>query len=64
MKISAQSLARTSARHPWRVIGAWIVLFVVGGFLTSKLLAGALTTQADFTNNPEAKQAQTLLEQR
>src|SRR5205807_346824 len=64
MRISAQGLARTSARHPWRVIGAWIALFVVGGFLTSQLLAGALTTQADFTNNPEAKQAQALLEQR
>jgi len=64
MRISAQTLARTSARHPWRVIGVWIALFVVGGFLTSKLLSGALTTQADFTNNPEAKQAQTLLEQR
>src|SRR5439155_22441744 len=64
MRISAQTLARTSARHPWRVIGAWIALSVVGRFLTSQLLAGALTTQADCPNDPEAKQAQTLLEQR
>ncbi len=64
MKNASQGLARMSARHPWRVIGVWIALFVVAGFLTSMFLSGALTTQADFTNNPEAKQAQTLLEDR
>jgi MMPL family len=37
---------------------------VVGGLLTSRYLSDALTTQAPFTNNPDSKQAQTLLEQR
>jgi hypothetical protein len=46
------------------VIGLWVVLFIVGGLLTSSYLSGALTTRADFTNHPESKQAQTLLEQR
>jgi hypothetical protein len=31
--------------------------------MTSRYLSGALTTQADFTNRPKSKQAQTLLEQ-
>jgi RND superfamily putative drug exporter len=57
-------MARGSARHPWRVIGVWLVLLVIGGLLTSRLLSGALTTQTRSANNPESDQAQTLLQQR
>jgi RND superfamily putative drug exporter len=64
MRLSPQSVARWSARRRFTVIGVWVVLFVVGGLLTSRYLSGALTTQAQFTNNPDSKQAQTLLEQR
>src|SRR6266545_4551948 len=64
MRFSPQGVARWSAKHRFRVIGLWVVLFLVGGLLTSSYLSGALTTQADFTNNPDSKQAQTLLEQR
>jgi RND superfamily putative drug exporter len=64
MRLSPQGVARWSARNRFRMIGAWVVLFVVGGWLTSSYLSGALTTQADFTNNPDSRQAQTLLEQR
>src|SRR6266540_1719937 len=64
MRLSPQSVARWSARHRFTVIGIWVGLFLVGGLLTSSYLSGALTTQADFTNNPDSKQAQTLLEQR
>src|SRR6266545_4048235 len=64
MGLSPQGVARWSARHRFRVIGWWVVLFVVGGWLTSSYLSGALTTQANFANNPDSKQAQTLLEQR
>ncbi|HEX8859755.1 MAG TPA: MMPL family transporter [Actinomycetes bacterium] len=64
MRFSPQSVARWSAKHRLRVIGLWVVLFVVGGWLTSSYLSGALTTQVNFTNNPDSKQAQTLLEQR
>jgi uncharacterized membrane protein YdfJ with MMPL/SSD domain len=62
--LSAQSVARVSARHPWRVIGGWLVLLVIGGLLTSRLLSGALTTQTRSANNPESDEAQTLLQQR
>jgi RND superfamily putative drug exporter len=64
MELSPQSMARWSARHRFTVIGLWVLLFLVGGLLTSRYLSGALTTRADFTNNPDSKQAQTLLEQR
>jgi RND superfamily putative drug exporter len=64
MKPSPQGVARWSARRRFTVIGIWVVLFLVGGLLTSAYLSGALTTQAQFTNNPDSKQAQTLLEQR
>ncbi|HEX8860380.1 MAG TPA: MMPL family transporter, partial [Actinomycetes bacterium] len=64
MRLSPQSVALWSARRRFTVIGLWVVLFLVGGLLTSRYLSGALTTRADFTNNPDSKQAQTLLEQR
>ncbi len=64
MKLSPQGVAQWSARHRFTVIGVWVVLFLIGGLLTSRYLSGALTTRADFTNNPDSKQAQTLLEQR
>jgi RND superfamily putative drug exporter len=64
MRLSPQGVARWSARRRLTVIGVWLVLFLVGGLLTSAYLSGALTTQAEFTNNPDSRQAQTLLEQR
>src|SRR6266508_3085760 len=64
MRLSPQSVARWSARRRFTVIGIWVGLFLVGGLLTSSYRSGALTTQADFTNNPDSKQAQQLLEQR
>jgi RND superfamily putative drug exporter len=64
MGFSPQGVARWSATHRFTVIGVWVVLFLIGGLLTSSYLGGALTTQASFANNPDSKQAQTLLEQR
>jgi len=59
-----ERLARLSAKRPWPVIGVWIVLFVLSGYLIMNLLADALTTDADVTTNPESKQARTLIEER
>jgi hypothetical protein len=64
MRLSPQGVARWSARRRFTVIGAWVGLFLLGGLLTSRYLSGALTTQAQFTNHPDSKQAQQLLEQR
>jgi putative drug exporter of the RND superfamily len=64
MRVNPQSLARASSRHAWRTIAIWIVVLVAGFAASGALLSDALTTDFDFTNNPEAKQAQEILEQR
>src|SRR5262245_52886548 len=64
MKISPETLARASSRHAWRTVVIWAVILVLGFAASGALLSNALTTDFDFTNNPEAIRAQTLLEQK
>jgi RND superfamily putative drug exporter len=64
LPISTEGLARTSARHPWLVIGSWLAVVVASIALIATLLSGALTTEVAFTNNPESKRAGDLLEDR
>ena len=64
MAISPTSLARASARHPWKVVSVWALLLVVSMGLTGALLSDALTTGWTFNNNPESQQGQKLLEDR
>ena len=60
--LSTKSLALASARHPWRVIGIWVVVLVIALGVNSTLLSDVLTTEFGFTNNPESKRADKLLE--
>ncbi len=46
------------------MIGVWVTVLVVAGILSSALLADVLSADFDFTNNPESKQAEQLLEER
>jgi uncharacterized membrane protein YdfJ with MMPL/SSD domain len=64
MRFNPESVARASSRHPWRTVGVWFVIFVLAGWSASALLGPVLTTDFDFTNTPEAKEAQQILEQR
>ncbi len=64
MRLNPEALARASSRHPWRTVGVWFVIFVLAGVSASALLGPVLTTDFDFTNTPEAKEAQQILEQR
>ena len=64
MKLSPESLARSSARHPWRTVIVWLVALVAAGALASTFLGDALTTSQDFTDEPESKRAAAALEQR
>jgi putative drug exporter of the RND superfamily len=64
MSLSPQAIAQASARHRRLVIGIWTLLLLVGGLLATRSLSGALSSHAEFTNTPESKQAQLLLEQR
>ena len=60
---STAGLARVSSRHPWRVLGIWLVILVLGGFSASTI--GSVTT-TDFAilNDPEATQGLELMEER
>jgi uncharacterized membrane protein YdfJ with MMPL/SSD domain len=63
MRLNPESIARASSRHPWRTVGIWAVILFLGFGASGVLLSDALTTDFDFTNNPEAIQAKDLLEQ-
>jgi RND superfamily putative drug exporter len=63
VRINPESLAKASSHHPWRTVGVWFLVLVAAMVSLSTLLAGSLTTDFDFTNTPEAKQAQQLLKQ-
>lgn len=62
--LTTEGLARASARRPWAVVGLWSLLLVLALGTVAALLADALTTEIDFTNSPESKRADTLLEER
>ncbi|MBM3940963.1 MAG: MMPL family transporter [SAR202 cluster bacterium] len=55
--LSTTGLARFSGKHPWAVVAAWVLVLVVAGTLVATQLSSALTTEQDFTNDPESKQA-------
>ena len=61
--LSTERLASFSARHPWWVVGVW-VLFLVLAIAASPGLKSALTgDEMKFLNNPESVKGQTLLAQ-
>jgi len=62
--LSPRSLAIASARHPWRVVGIWLLTLVVSFFLVGTFLNDALTTEARVTNNPDSAVGNKLLEDR
>jgi RND superfamily putative drug exporter len=64
LNISTEGLAHASARRPWIVVGVWVAVVVASIGLTSALLAGALTSDIEFTGSPESKRAETLLEEK
>jgi putative drug exporter of the RND superfamily len=57
-----ESLARKSARHPWLTIGIWAGVLAAAIVLITTLLGGVLTTDMVVMNNPESKQAQTIID--
>jgi uncharacterized membrane protein YdfJ with MMPL/SSD domain len=62
MRLSTQSLAAASARHPWRTIAAWLAAIVLAIVAMVTLLGGSLTTEGEPTNDPEAFRARDALE--
>ncbi len=64
MRISPQTLARTSSRRPWLTVGIWVAVIAVAMVISSTLLSDSLTNETRFVNNPEAKRALQLIEDR
>ena len=64
MKLSPESLARASSRHPWRTIGLWVVLIAAMGFVTSRFLGDVLTQEFEFTNEPESVRAEEVIDRK
>ena len=64
MNLSTESISRASAEHAWATIGAWVVVLVVAVTLIVTLLASALTTEFDFTSNPESMRGFKVMEER
>ena len=61
VKLNPETLARASSRHPWRTLAVWLVVLAAGMASSATLLGPSLTTDFDFTNNPEAKTAEAIL---
>jgi RND superfamily putative drug exporter len=64
MKLSPESLARASSRHPWRTIGIWVVVIVSMGIVSSRLLGDVLSQEFEFTNQPESVRAQDVIDEK
>ncbi|HET9672941.1 MAG TPA: MMPL family transporter [Actinomycetota bacterium] len=64
MRINPESLARASSRHPWWVLGSWLVFIVAAGLTAAFLLGGVLNNEIEFTNRPEAVRAQEVIDER
>jgi RND superfamily putative drug exporter len=65
MKLNPESLARASSRRPWATLIAWLVVLAGAiALVAGGLFGDALTNDIDFTNEPEAKEAARLIEER
>jgi putative drug exporter of the RND superfamily len=56
-----ERLARAGARRKWIVIGAWALAVVASAAAIAGLLGSGLTTDDDFTGQPEAQRAEQTL---
>ena len=63
LNLSTENLARTSANHPWRVVGIWVLIMVASFIMIASFLEDGLTTAFVFTNDPEVQHGEELLEE-
>jgi len=64
MKLNPESLATISSRHPWRTLGAWVLIIAAMAVVSARLLTDVLTDDIAFTSRPEAVRAQEVLDER
>jgi RND superfamily putative drug exporter len=63
MSLSTESLARASARRPWRTVGIWIGTVVASLAIVSLFLGDTLTTEGEVTSPTDSKRAEELIAQ-
>ncbi|HYI16564.1 MAG TPA: MMPL family transporter [Thermomicrobiales bacterium] len=61
--LSTGGLARSSARHPWSVLGIWLVIVVLA-VVAATGLGDVLTTESGILNDPDSVRGADLLEER
>jgi putative drug exporter of the RND superfamily len=61
---STAGVSRASGKHPLRVIGAWILILVLAGVISSQWLGDVLTTEINFVDEPESVQGVNLIADR
>ena len=61
---SPETMARRSSRRPKTTILVWAVMLILGLIVSGTLLDRGLTTEFNFTNNPESKRADEAVEDR
>ena len=62
--ISAQGLTNASASRPWRVVGVWVALMLIGGFLASGIGDVLTTDEGELRVETESGRADDLLSER
>lgn len=63
LNLSTEKLARSSATHPWLVVGIWAVILVASMAMIVGFLEDGLTTAFVFTNDPAVQHGEKLLEE-
>ena len=61
MKLNPETLAAVTSRHPWRTLGAWVLVITLMGFLSATVLGDVLTDDMAFTNQPESMRAEDVI---
>jgi RND superfamily putative drug exporter len=62
MRLNPESLARTSSRHPWRVLAIWLLVAAAAVAVSIPLLGGVMNNDIRFTNTPESVKAQDIID--
>ncbi|MDP6495329.1 MAG: hypothetical protein QGI09_07935, partial [Dehalococcoidia bacterium] len=64
MKVSTESLARTSGKHPWWILLAWLLILAGAFVLSSTLVESALDGEGGPTQTLEYQKAQDLIDEK
>jgi RND superfamily putative drug exporter len=60
--MSTRGLARFSAKHPWRIVAAWVVIILLAVVFALPNLGGVMTSDMKLENNPESTQGTNVIE--